>query len=92
MSHYRSTHKGIVLGDKSYHDITEKTLGKPIEGAANKNWYIILYFLSSNAWGFGCIFYSGTVVESRVKQGTWVGLGRISLTLYGGLLSVTQEH
>ena len=43
MSHYEaSIREPLVLGDKSYHDITED-IAKPIEGKANNNWYIAFY-------------------------------------------------
>jgi len=59
MSHYEAPiREPLVLGDKSYHDITED-IAKPIEGAANKNWYIAFYIsLAAMLWGFGCIFYT----------------------------------
>ena len=43
MSHYEAPiREPLILGHKSYHDITED-IAKPIEGKANKNWYIAFY-------------------------------------------------
>ena len=59
MSHYEAPiREPLILGHKSYHDITED-IAKPIEGKANKNWYIAFYIsLAAMLWGFGCIFYT----------------------------------
>ena len=53
MSHYEAPiREPLILGHKSYHDITED-IAKPIEGKANKNWYIAFYIsLSAMLWGF----------------------------------------
>ena len=43
MSHYEAPiREPLILGHKSYHDITED-IARPIEGKANKNWYIAFY-------------------------------------------------
>ena len=55
-SHYEAPiREPLVLGDKSYHDITVD-IAKPIEGKANKNWYIAFTIsLIAFLWGIGCI-------------------------------------
>ena len=45
----------LILGKKTYHDIT-KEIALPVEGKANKYWWIlfglsVILFL----WGIGCI-------------------------------------
>ena len=52
MSHYEAPiREPLVLGNKSYHDITED-IARPIEGKANKNWRIAFYIsLSAMLWG-----------------------------------------
>jgi len=57
MSHYEAPiREPLVLGDKSYHDITED-IAKPIEGAANKNWYIAFYIsLAAMLWDLDVFF------------------------------------
>ena len=56
----------LILGHKTYHDITED-ICKPIENKAPKAWYVLLAISSLIAlWGIGCIFYLiGTGI------GTW---------------------
>ena len=61
----------LILGKKTYHDITRE-IALPVEGKANKYWWIlfglsVILFL----WGIGCIAYT---------IGTGIGKG-ISLKL-----------
>jgi hypothetical protein len=77
MSHYEAPiREPLILGEKSYHDITVD-IAKPIEGKANKNWYIALgiwmYFLHcrNRNWSLG------------IKQEHWMGLGYYKLRLVG---------
>ena len=86
MSHYEaSIREPLVLGDKSYHDITED-IAKPIEGQANKNWYIAFYislaamlmgiwlyllYCWNRNWGLG------------IEQEHWMGLGYYELCMVG---------
>ena len=47
----------LILGDKSYKDITEDIV-KPIEGKAPKTWYLLFMISVVIAlWGVGCIVY-----------------------------------
>jgi molybdopterin-containing oxidoreductase family membrane subunit len=40
-SHYEATiRKPLVIGDKSYHDVTVD-VAAPVEGKANKHWWIV---------------------------------------------------
>ena len=56
----------LILGDKSYKDITDDVI-RPIEASPPKTWYILLMISIVIAlWGIGCIIYLlGTGV------GTW---------------------
>ena len=58
-SHYEAPiREPLVLGDKSYHDITVD-IAKPIEGKANKNWYIAFTIsLDCLFMGIGCITFT----------------------------------
>ena len=105
MSHYEAPiREPLVLGDKSYHDITED-IAKPIEGAANKNWYIAFYIsLAAMLWGFGCIFYTvgtGIGVWGLNKNigwawditnfVWWVGIGHAGTLISAVLLLFRQK-
>jgi molybdopterin-containing oxidoreductase family membrane subunit len=39
-SHYATIRKPLVIGDKSYHDVTVD-VAAPVEGKANKHWWIV---------------------------------------------------
>ena len=58
-SHYEAPiRKPLVLGDKSYHDVT-KDIASTVEGKANKLWWIVFGIsLSAFLWGVGCIIYT----------------------------------
>jgi len=48
----------LILGDKTYHDITEDVCA-PVEGKANKLWYMAFTFAAIVAlWGVCCIIYT----------------------------------
>ena len=52
-----SIREPLILGDKSYNDITED-ICRPIEGRANKLWYVVFAIsLAIATWGIGCILY-----------------------------------
>lgn len=56
----------LVLGDKSYHDVSND-IAKPVEGKANKQWWIVFSIsLVAMLWGVGCIMYT-----IGVGIGTW---------------------
>ena len=105
MSHYEAPiREPLVLGDKTYHDITED-IAKPIEGKANKNWYIAFYIsLAAMLWGFGCIFYTigtGIGVWGLSKNigwawditnfVWWVGIGHAGTLISAVLLLFRQK-
>ena len=58
--------KPLILGDKTYHQITEDVCAG-VEGKANKHWYMAFTAAAIVAlWGVGCILYTiGTGI------GTW---------------------
>ena len=66
-SHYEATiRKPLVIGDKSYHDVTVD-VAAPVEGKANKHWWIVFTIaLTAFLWGLGCIIYT---VSTGI--GTW---------------------
>lgn len=66
-SHYESSiRKPLVIGDKSYHDVTVD-VAAPVEGKANKHWWIVFSIaLTAFLWGLGCIIYT---VSTGI--GTW---------------------
>ncbi len=57
--HYESPiREPLILGDKSYSDIS-KDISKPIFGKANRMWWIVFSISSLLAlWGIGCILYT----------------------------------
>ena len=45
----------LILGDKTYHQITEDVCA-PVEGKANRMWYIAFTIsVIAALWGLGCI-------------------------------------
>jgi molybdopterin-containing oxidoreductase family membrane subunit len=70
----------------TYHDVTVD-VAAPVEGKANKHWWIVFNRINSFPLGIACIIYT---VSTGI--GTW-GLnktvGWISQTSFGGLVSVT---
>lgn len=67
MSHYEAPiRKPLVLGDKTYHDVTVD-VAAGVEGRANKSWWIVFSIaLVAFLWGLGCIVYT---VSTGI--GTW---------------------
>ena len=58
-SHYEAPiREPLVLGDKSYHDVSVD-VGAPVLGKANKSWWIVFSIaLVAFLWGVGCIVYT----------------------------------
>jgi Ni/Fe-hydrogenase subunit HybB-like protein len=58
-SHYEAPiRRPLVIGDKSYHDVT-LDVAAPVEGKANKSWWIVFTIaLVAFLWGIGCIIYT----------------------------------
>ena len=49
--------KPLILGDKTYRDITDDII-RPIESKAPKAWYILILVAGLlSLWGIGCIIY-----------------------------------
>ncbi len=94
----------LVLGDKSYHDITNDVVG-PIEGKAPRRWYIALAITSVIAlWGIGNIMYLiGTGIGVWGLNKTvgwawditnfvwWVGIGHAGTLISAVLLLFRQK-
>jgi len=66
-SHYEAPiRKPLVIGDKSYHDVTVD-VAAPVEGRANKQWWTVFSIaLAAFLWGIGCITYT---ISTGI--GTW---------------------
>ena len=58
-SHYEAPiREPLVLGEKSYHDISVD-VAAPVLGKANKSWWIVFTIaLVAFLWGLGCIIYT----------------------------------
>ena len=94
----------LILGDKSYKDITEDIV-KPIEGKAPKTWYLLFMISVVIAlWGVGCIVYLlGTGVGVWGLNKTvgwawditnfvwWVGIGHAGTLISAVLLLFRQK-
>ena len=49
--------KPLILGDKTYRQITDDII-RPIESKAHRTWYILIIIAAILAlWGVGCILY-----------------------------------
>ena len=58
MQHESAIREPLILGNKTYHQITEDVCA-PVEGKANKMWWMVFSIASLLAlWGLGCIFYT----------------------------------
>src|SRR6218665_1882934 len=66
-SHYEAPiRKPLVIGDKTYHDVTVD-VAAPVEGRANKQWWTVFTIaLIAFLWGLGCIIYT---ISTGI--GTW---------------------
>ena len=94
----------LILGDKSYKDITDDII-RPIEANPPKTWYILLMISIVIAlWGIGCIVYLlGTGVGSWGLNKTvgwawditnfvwWVGIGHAGTLISAVLLLFRQK-
>jgi len=105
MSHYESPiREPIIVGDKTYHDITVD-VAAPIEGKANKNWWIAFSLaLIAMLWGFGAIAYTiGTGIgvwglNNKINWAWditnfvwWVGIGHAGTLISAVLLLFRQK-
>lgn len=104
-SHYEAPiREPLVLGDKSYHDISVE-IAAPIEGKANKSWWIVFTIsLVAFLWGVGCIIYvisTGIGVWGLNKTigwawditnfVWWVGIGHAGTLISAVLLLFRQK-
>jgi molybdopterin-containing oxidoreductase family membrane subunit len=104
MHHESPVREPLILGKKTYNDITED-ICRPIEGRANKLWYLV--FLASVVaalWGVGVITYTiGTGIGVWGLNKTvgwawditnfvwWVGIGHAGTLISAVLLLFRQK-
>ncbi len=104
-SHYEAPiRKPLVLGDKSYHDVSVD-IAAPVEGRANKHWWIVFSIaLAAFLWGIGCIIYTistgiGTWGLNKTVNWAWditnfvwwVGIGHAGTLISAVLLLFRQK-
>lgn len=94
----------LILGDKTYGQITDDVL-RPVVGKANKSWWIVFGIASLMAlWGIGCILYLiGTGIGAWGLNKTigwawditnfvwWVGIGHAGTLISAVLLLFRQK-
>jgi molybdopterin-containing oxidoreductase family membrane subunit len=94
----------LILGNKTYHDITNDVVG-PIEGKASKAWYVLITISGLIAiWGLGCVVYlisTGIGVWGLNKTVGWawditnfvwwVGIGHAGTLISAVLLLFRQK-
>jgi Ni/Fe-hydrogenase subunit HybB-like protein len=94
----------LIIGDKSYHQITED-IARPIEGKANKWWYLVFTIsLLTFLWGIGCLLYTiGTGIGAWGANKTvgwawditnfvwWIGIGHAGTLISAVLLLFRQK-
>ncbi|MGD1845087.1 MAG: NrfD/PsrC family molybdoenzyme membrane anchor subunit [Salibacteraceae bacterium] len=94
----------LILGEKTYHQITEEVCA-PVEGKANKYWYAVFGLaLVLGMWGLGCITYTiGTGIGTWGLNTTvgwawditnfvwWVGIGHAGTLISAVLLLFRQR-
>ena len=105
MSHYEAPiRKPLILGDKSYLDISND-IAAPIEGKANKWWWsVFILALISFMWGIGCIAYTiGTGIgvwglNNKINWAWditnfvwWIGIGHAGTLISAILLLFRQK-
>ncbi len=105
LHHYEAPiREPLVLGDKSYHDVS-KDIGAPVFGKANKSWWIVFSIaLVAFIWGLGCIIYLvSTGIGSWGLNKTigwawditnfvwWVGIGHAGTLISAVLLLFRQK-
>ena len=94
----------LIVGNKSYHDIT-RDIARPVEGKANKYWWM-LFGLSAvlMLWGFACMAYTiGTGIGAWGLNKTidwawditnfvwWIGIGHAGTLISAVLLLFRQK-
>ncbi|WKK65420.1 NrfD/PsrC family molybdoenzyme membrane anchor subunit [Lutimonas zeaxanthinifaciens] len=105
MSHYEAPiREPLIIGDKSYHDISND-IAAPIEGKANKWWWAVFTLaLVAFLWGIGAIAYTiGTGIgvwglNNKINWAWditnfvwWVGIGHAGTLISAVLLLFRQK-
>jgi Ni/Fe-hydrogenase subunit HybB-like protein len=104
MQHESAIREPLILGHKTYHDITED-IARPIEGRANKYWYLVFTIaVAAWTWGIGCLFYTiGTGIGAWGANKTvgwawditnfvwWIGIGHAGTLISAVLLLFRQK-
>ncbi|GAB4381934.1 MAG: polysulfide reductase NrfD [Salibacteraceae bacterium] len=94
----------LILGNKTYHQITEDVCA-PVEGKANKYWYTVFTLaVIVSLWGVGCIIYTigrgigtwglNTTVDwawDITNFVWWVGIGHAGTLISAVLLLFRQK-
>jgi Ni/Fe-hydrogenase subunit HybB-like protein len=94
----------LIIGDKSYHQITEDIV-RPIEGKANKWWYLVFTIsVLTFLWGLSCLAYTvGTGIGAWGANKTvgwawditnfvwWIGIGHAGTLISAVLLLFRQK-
>src|SRR5690554_2793387 len=103
-SHYEAPiRKPLVLGDKTYHDVTVD-VARPVETRANKQWWTVFTIaLAAFLWGVGCIVYTITTgigtwglnktigwAWDTTNLVWWVGIGHAGTLISAVLLLFSQ--
>ena len=94
----------LILGNKTYHEISSDVIG-PIENKAPKGWYVLITIAGLiSLWGIGCILYLiGTGIGAWGLNKTigwawditnfvwWVGIGHAGTLISAVLLLFRQK-
>ncbi|MFI5149926.1 MAG: NrfD/PsrC family molybdoenzyme membrane anchor subunit [Bacteroidia bacterium] len=104
MQHESAIRDPLILGHRTYHDITED-IARPIEGKANKYWYLVFTIaVCAFTWGIGCLCYTlGTGIGAWGANKTvgwawditnfvwWIGIGHAGTLISAVLLLFRQK-
>jgi Ni/Fe-hydrogenase subunit HybB-like protein len=104
MQHESAIREPLILGHRTYHDITED-IARPIEGKANKYWYLVFTIaVAAFTWGMGCLCYTvGTGIGAWGANKTvgwawditnfvwWIGIGHAGTLISAVLLLFRQK-
>ena len=96
--------KPLIIGDKSYKDITDDII-RPIEGKANKYWWMVFTLsVVTFCWGLCCLFYTiGTGIGVWGSNNGvdwawditnfvwWIGIGHAGTLISAVLLLFRQK-
>ena len=94
----------LIIGNKTYHDIT-RDIARPVEGKANKYWWILFGLsVALFLWGVGCMAYTiGTGIGVWGLNRTvnwawditnfvwWIGIGHAGTLISAVLLLFRQK-